>query len=358
MSIKIRKHLWLPSLRKEWIDLQKKNKHLSPFQYYDFVFQLWKNYYPYILSRHYFPVIYTIYENGELMMIAMLNKQKGGYSLFGDVNGCEYCDFIYADNINIKRYVDVLRGYLNSSILCPMVLENSKLFQECCQLPDYSFVSEKSNVHIFLHNDYKDYFSGLSKSVRQNLRTAYNRLYKDSHTFEIKFIYNIDNITSSSYLNQDGIQAVQECDYITKELHSSEKGRLYDKMINLYVDRHSKQYKVQTSFLKQWYLKNLNFSTVSLKKLDNGFSSLLFIDGNLAAFMSGFKNQERTTLIIPRLSINGDFLFYSPGLMLVNETIKFLYNQTSIRELDLSQGTEKYKFDMGGVVHTTKWFKI
>ena len=84
----------------------------------------------------------------------------------------------------------------------------------------------------------------------------------------------------------------------------------------------------------------------------------MFIDGNLAAFMSGFKNQERTTLIIPRLSINGDFLFYSPGLMLVNETIKFLYKQTSIRELDLSQGTEKYKFDMGGEIHTTKWFKI
>ncbi|PIK21234.1 GNAT family N-acetyltransferase [Prevotella intermedia] len=84
----------------------------------------------------------------------------------------------------------------------------------------------------------------------------------------------------------------------------------------------------------------------------------MFIDGQLSAFMSGFKDQNNTTLIIPRLSINNDFLFYSPGLMLVNETIKYLYNQSTIRELDLSQGTEKYKFDMGGESHITKWFKI
>lgn len=358
MGVTIKKHLWLPSLKKEWINLQKKNTSLSPFQYYDFVYQLWINYYPYILSRHSFPIIYTIYENGELMMIAMLNKQKGGYSIFGDVNGCEYCDFIYGDNISVRRYVDKLRDYLNSTIFCPMVLEKSRLFRECCLLSNYSFVSEKSNVHIFLQNEYKEYFAGLSKSVRQNLRTAYNRLHKDSHRFEIKVIHNIDEITSSEYLCQDGIQAFHECDYITQKITSSEKRYLFDEMIDLYVKRHSEQYQVQTSPLKRWYLKNLNFSTVSLKKIDIGFSSLLFIDGQLSAFMSGFKDQNNTTLIIPRLSINNDFLFYSPGLMLVNETIKYLYNQSTIRELDLSQGTEKYKFDMGGESHITKWFKI
>lgn len=129
MGVTIKKHLWLPSLKKEWINLQKKNTSLSPFQYYDFVYQLWINYYPYILSRHSFPIIYTIYENGELMMIAMLNKQKGGYSIFGDVNGCEYCDFIYGDNISVRRYVDKLRDYLNSTIFCPMVLENQDYFE-------------------------------------------------------------------------------------------------------------------------------------------------------------------------------------------------------------------------------------
>lgn len=291
-------------------------------------------------------------------MIAMLNKLKGEYSLFGDVNGCEYCDFIYADNVNIERYVEKLKVYLDSPILCPMVLENAKLYQECCCFSSYSFIREKSNVHIFLDNKYNDYFSGLSKSVRQNLRTAYNRLFKDSHTFEIKIIHNIDNITSSEYISQNGIQASMECNYITKKITLSEKEELFSTMIDLYVDRHSKQYNVQTSSLKKWYLKKLNFSTVSLKKLDNGFSSLLFIDGKLAAFMSGFKNQYGTTLVIPRLSINSDFLFYSPGLMLVNETIKYLYSQTSVKELDLSQGTEKYKFDMGGEVHITKWFTI
>lgn len=358
MSITIKKHLWLPSLKKEWINLQKKNKELSPFQDYDFVYQLWINYYPYMLSRCSFPIIYTLYEDGELMMIAMLNKLKGEYSLFGDVNGCEYCDFIYADNVNIERYVEKLKAYLDSPILCPMVLENAKLYQECCCFSSYSFIREKSNVHIFLDNKYNDYFSGLSKSVRQNLRTAYNRLFKDSHTFEIKIIHNIDNTTSSEYISQNGIQASMECNYITKKITLSEKEELFSTMIDLYVDRHSKQYNVQTSSLKKWYLKKLNFSTVSLKKLDNGFSSLLFIDGKLAAFMSGFKNQYGTTLVIPRLSINSDFLFYSPGLMLVNETIKYLYSQTSVKELDLSQGTEKYKFDMGGEVHITKWFTI
>ena len=53
-----------------------------------------------------------------------------------------------------------------------------------------------------------------------------------------------------------------------------------------------------------------------------------------------------------------DFAFYSPGMLLINEAIKFFIEETNIRNLDLSQGEEMYKYKMGGITHQTHNFEI
>lgn len=127
-------------------------------------------------------------------------------------------------------------------------------------------------------------------------------------------------------------------------------------MLKLYYKRHEQRYNVQTSELKKWYLEHLNFVTVSLRHWNDAMSVMLFVDGELAAFMGGFISRGEGSFVVPRLSINEDFGFYSPGILLVNETARFMLDNTSYRILDLSLGTENYKYKMGGTEHYTKCF--
>ena len=72
--------------------------------------------------------------------------------------------------------------------------------------------------------------------------------------------------------------------------------------------------------------------------------------------MSGLKSKQKE-FIVPRLSICDDFSFFSPGMILINEVIKFFIESNQIHCLDLSQGNEKYKYQMGGINHLTFSFK-
>lgn len=82
----------------------------------------------------------------------------------------------------------------------------------------------------------------------------------------------------------------------------------------------------------------------------------LDIDGTLAAFMSGLVKDN--VFVVPRLSINNEYRRYSPGIILINEAIKYFISDTKITILDLSQGQESYKYNMGGKEHYTYEFRF
>ena len=69
--------------------------------------------------------------------------------------------------------------------------------------------------------------------------------------------------------------------------------------------------------------------------------------------MMGLTDKNNKSIIIPRIAIDDAFSFYSPGLCLINETIKHLIENTEYANLDLCDGDEKYKFDMGGTEYLT-----
>lgn len=69
----------------------------------------------------------------------------------------------------------------------------------------------------------------------------------------------------------------------------------------------------------------------------------------MAGFCSGYIDND--SFVIPRLSINDEFARYSPGYLLINEAIKWFSANSNIRIIDLSEGAEKYKLDLGGIVY-------
>lgn len=52
--------------------------------------------------------------------------------------------------------------------------------------------------------------------------------------------------------------------------------------------------------------------------------------------------------MVPRLAINPKFSRYSPGIILINETMKLCESEFGYTEFDLSKGIEQYKIAMGG----------
>lgn len=72
---------------------------------------------------------------------------------------------------------------------------------------------------------------------------------------------------------------------------------------------------------------------------------VLYINNKMAAFCSGYLRGGR--YVIPRLSINMDYKFYSPGILLLNELTKKAYNASELQIIDLALGIEKYKIQMG-----------
>ena len=118
------------------------------------------------------------------------------------------------------------------------------------------------------------------------------------------------------------------------------KKRLSDKMQIVSVQR----------FLP-WFLRMLfNPTFIALKKLPNVFYTIIRIDNAIAGFCAGFASRDGK-IILPFVSINSAFKRYSPGGILITETIKYLITNTDYKYFDLSRGNEKYKYDYGGTEH-------
>lgn len=350
----INRYFNLFSLKDKWLKIQE-NSYITPFQDYFFVRNLWLNYYPYCFSQKCVPVFFVLEDGGEIKMIAPLCKTKTGFRIFGSVNGCEYCDFIFERGIDIENYLSIFLSYLKCSIGFDMVREDSYLYRYFVKQNNIQNDISITNVDIIIPDLYNSYYMSLSSSSRQNLRTAYNRINRGNHIVRLVGLVGRELVYECVL---DDIELGVEKEYLLRKISKRERNIFFKEMIDLYVKRHKEHYSVNTSYLKYLYLRTINYSTVNLKTLNNACSFMVFIDNELAAFMSGYIDNLRGSFVIPRLSINSLFKFYSPGIVLINEGIVFCRKFLSITNLDLGRGGEQYKYVMGGRTHLTHSFSV
>jgi CelD/BcsL family acetyltransferase involved in cellulose biosynthesis len=103
-------------------------------------------------------------------------------------------------------------------------------------------------------------------------------------------------------------------------------------------------------YLPVFLRMRLNPTIMALKKLSNVYYSIIYIDNTIAGFSAGFIS-PKGKIILPYLSINSTFARYSPGGILITETIKCLSENHNYKYFDLSRGAEKYKYTYGGIEH-------
>lgn len=182
---------------------------------------------------------------------------------------------------------------------------------------------------------YEEWFAALSKNCRQNIRTAYNRTKRDQIAIKIAEYNNCTDKGKSS----DYIKILSECENVYLQ-------RAYSKYCG------SMWHKLRRTFL----LKKLHYLSRSLR-LGTGFIYALKFNDEVAAFISGYRNEMLKSLEVPMLAISRKYEFYSPGYILVSEMLRRMQN-LGITTLNLCNGTEKYKLDLGGDIYSTRDFTI
>ena len=216
------------------------------------------------------------------------------------------------------------------------ILDNSVSLTILRELQDdnkLEFVTDDcvKNTIIPIGNDYSTYFAKLSKHVKQNVRTAYNRVHTDK--FDVKFNF---------YEN-----------YINDKIQKDNVFKIFSSYMDVYCTRQNSRYKnglrkIIKGFLIKWFHYDFQSAFYSFS-----FLADITINGEIAAMAKCYKDSHRKTLIIPMLAINEKMYRYSPGMLLVNELAKLISTRSDLNDISLGRGDEKYKYDMGGQNYTT-----
>ncbi len=329
MKLRIERFFNIRKIKDIWLKLYEHNPKLSPLQNYHYV----ANYCNLGLDKrgryNVFYVLYQEEENGiQPLMICPLStsilfRKSRGYEVLGGRES-DISNFIYSEALDVdtaKQCIEFLLEHIGTPLRFRRLDGSSLIFKALESLYPNLEMTKQTYLKIPNQSDIDEYIAGLSKSTRQNIRTAYNRMNRD----EIKFSLEIAYPTSKNI-------------------------KLYEDGLSAYVDRQIQFYKKSTILgskaLTYLYYKTFDSESKSLKDLSNSFTAVLKLNDKTAGVMMAFSKDN--FIVVPRLAIDSSFNFYSPGVILIVETLRYMLAQTELNSIDLSLGNEKYKYSMGG----------
>ena len=251
------------------------------------------------------------------------------------MNFSDYYDFIYPEHFNADLFPGIIQkiaaDFKVEEIQFNHLNPKSKLLALLEKDNDYK-MSKLECVAVHLKGDYETYLQTLSKSVRQNLRTARNRVTKKELIFDYQLLTKIN-------IDQIDFDLLKKM-YSERNQHKNEESTYWKTKIIKFLDHGFAEEKDMFDIPK---IKETDFSL-----------GLLYLNSDLVAYFFGFREEGR--IEINRVVINDEFRFYSPGLLLLNEYIKSEI-PNGLKTFDLTLGDEKYKYDLGGETHFVYNFK-
>jgi len=331
--MKIKKYYVFAPIKERWKKLYADNPGLSPYQGDEYMSVALSHYFPYAVKLQVIPVFLEITENERTIMIVPLCKHllKNEYTLFGDQSGCGYLDCIYSQDLGKDkmeecfRYVgQMLRGstlYINrlkeSSILCRYLLEK------------YEPKGTRTCACIELPDSYDAYLGSLKKDWRHHIRTNYSRLESEQSVATLKTYYK-EPLPKKEFLQ------ISDCYFERRKSRYDQKGALFYK----------------------FFLRYFDIGSAAMRERGNYIHFILCINDCVAAFCTGFISPEKGEILLFRLAINGDFAEFSPGILLLNESIKKIYELGIAKKIDMLEGNQRYKHEMGARQHNCYAFEL
>lgn len=197
----------------------------------------------------------------------------------------------------------------------------------------------KTNVAVQVEkmNTIEEYEKSLSKHVRQNLRTAKNRMQKASIRYELKII---------------GMTNDED---------------LIKKLIDIHVQRMTEKNTVSydlvhllSSYIRVKYRKrqeyNNNIVVESIKKMKESCIIIVYLDDDIAGYLYGLR--DGNTIRIMQNCVKNEYKFYSPMFRGAYDFILGMYSDDTIRIVDFTRGDEQYKYNLGGKEKILESFSI
>ena len=334
-------------LEKDWSLLQD-GVDMTYFQQYAWNKMLaalpWSNNY------HYEVVFAEIKESSRPLLIAPLLVIKDyryrnypqGYYFFGDQGWSDYCNLIYKD-----FDVDAVE-FLFSSLKAHFGVGRINLsnLKEDTALYEYLVKTRKvikDDVTVCVSLDFpssvEEYNQLLSKSARQNIRTARNRASKDG----LSLVYNYDerdtDIQEFLFYNQ---RRAEERDRKAVKTLSRGGG-----IIALHV---------LAQFFRSLYHKLTDFKAPEYTPFEDDVNSHFMTvrnaeNGELMAGINYGISTNRDEIVVMAVSLNEKYKRYSPGMLILYDYITAQIQKQELHTIDFTRGQENYKYVLGGAAH-------
>lgn len=321
-----------PRVASAWKSME--TGHLSPFlhhAYLDYVYRFTRR-----VKPLYRPRVACVLDGDEIVMMAALRGSFGGRSwkMLGDVQGCGCTDALWKPSLGAGER-EALSAFffrnLPEKLSLHRIQADSPLLRS---LPQERLESRQEQPCVRIDipaGDADALLKSLRASVRQNVRTAYNRMRRDGMLYRLE-IFDADHPVS-------------------KEVWRQIMTLYFDRILSRYKQKKAKSWVYR--IVKHRHYFRIKHDTLSLRSLPNTFHAVLWNGERIMAFMSGLTTRDGRSVAVPRLAIDAAYSFYSPGYVLLSEVIRHLADHPTLHEIDLSRGEERYKLDMGGQPYPT-----
>lgn len=283
----------------------------------------------------------------EVRLIAPLVKIGDGLYFLGWDSWSDYLDFLYAPDLTQQEFDFFLDETLERFSYRYFALHCIRRESPTCGLMEahltarpeqYVRVSrdESGCVAINLPGSLEEYKKLLSKSTRQNLRTARNRLEKDGLCGSLS-IYTPGSIPEPVIRDT---QAVYQARRIAAEPD-----------VKSQLKRRIRKLTGQTD----------HTIAQAMPLIEGGMTAVFGISAGdtppkTGAFCYGVRWGD--TLLGLQVAVNMDYAKYSPGMLLFYDLIERFYETGSCRRIDLTRGQEEYKYKLGGQRHDLCYYRL
>lgn len=233
----------------------------------------------------------------------------------------------YIDQVALEMVKYLMKRYSGYKFKFYDVPATSPLIKAVEQLCTVRTRKPRGSFHIPLCNysGYDGWFKSLSSHQRQNLRTLYNHVARDNQQINLR-LFDSDNLPDKVYLRK-----VWNL-YALRKIHWRKRGEgIFSRLTVAYNTR-----KEMSSLISR-----------SLGQLRGARMFTLEVNGTIMAFLFCYCDNNGR-IIVPKLAIHPDYVRFSPGSLLLCETLKWCY-QHQITDFNLSRGDETYKRRFGGI---------
>ena len=323
-------------IKYKWEDLKpvcetlyENNPYLSPYQEYSFIDVIKKstnihNLKEWMEGKN---VIYVAKKGDDIICVLPLvvNKKRHKINLLGYLCSVGHLDLLYKSTFSYDDFKEILEQlrtlYKGYTLHLDRISQYSLTYE---YLTSLGIEPKEPSTCVKIDFDtYDNWFGSLSKSCKQNIRTAYNRINRENKKLDI--VTAIGELPSSKMVSDN-------IDLLSKRTieHNKKSARLLPLM------------KI---------LKGKEALTKALMTSKRFIGANVYLDGRVIAICNGLiANDGRA--IITRLSVDTIYGVYCPGGLIINELIKaVIASEKPINSIDLSRGNEKYKYTYGGQEH-------